>query len=186
MSYYSIALFVHIVGALGFFVALGVEWISVRQLRRATTTEQVGVWVRVAPGVRRLGMASMVTILVAGFYMMLVAQLGAAWLIVAFWAMVLLAVLAVALSFRRVAAIGRAATAETGPVSPALHQLLRSPQLWIGIQTRVAIALGIVFLMTVKPALAGSLVTIGAATLLGLGAALPILGRGQARREAAT
>jgi hypothetical protein len=33
MNYYSIVLFVHIGGALGFFVALGVEWISVGRLR---------------------------------------------------------------------------------------------------------------------------------------------------------
>ena len=186
MSYYAIALFAHIVGALGFFVALGVEWIGARQLRRAATAEQAGLWVRVATSVRLLGMASMVTILVAGFYMMLVGQVGGAWLIVAFWAMVLLAVLAVALSFRPMAAIGRAASAETGPVSPALRQRLRGPRLWIGIQARVAIALGIVFLMTVKPGLVGSLLTIAVAALLGLGAALPTLSRARAREEPAT
>ena len=30
---YSIALFVHIVGALGFFVALGLEWTGLSQIR---------------------------------------------------------------------------------------------------------------------------------------------------------
>ena len=33
MNYYSIALFLHVVGALGFFVVLGLEWTSLRQLR---------------------------------------------------------------------------------------------------------------------------------------------------------
>jgi hypothetical protein len=55
MNDYSIVLFVHIVGALGFFVALGVEWLSLRHLRRATTAEQVREWIRVSTGVRRLG-----------------------------------------------------------------------------------------------------------------------------------
>jgi hypothetical protein len=181
MNYYAIILFVHIAGALGFFVALGVEWISLRQLRGATTAEQVGTWMRVATGVRRLGMASMLTLLVSGFSMMAIAQIGGAWLIVAFWSLVLLAILAVTLSFRRMAAIGRAMTGETGPLSPTLRQLLHHPLLWIAIQTRVAIALGIVFLMTVKPDLGRSLLTIGVATALGLVLALPIVGRERAQ-----
>jgi hypothetical protein len=186
MSYYPIALFVHIVGALGFFVALGVEWISLRQLRGATTVEQVREWMRVATRVRRLGMAAMLTLLVSGFYMMAIAQVGGAWLIVAFWSLVLLAILAATLSFRRMAAIGRAVTVETGPLSPTLRQLLQHPLLWIAIQIRVAIALGIVFLMTVKPALSGALLTIGVAIVLGLVSALPIRGRQRAQEEPAT
>ncbi len=67
-----IALYVHIVGALGFFVALGVEWVSLRYLRRATTAEQVREWVQVSTGIRRLGFASMMALLASGFYMMFV------------------------------------------------------------------------------------------------------------------
>lgn len=128
----------------------------------------------------------MVTILVAGFYMMAIAQIGGAWIIVAFWSLVLLSVLAVTLSFRRMAAIGRAVTIETGPVSPSLRHLLRHPLLWIGIQTRVAIALGIVFLMTLKPDLSGALLAIGVAIVLGLVSALPILRRERSQEEPAT
>src|SRR6266508_4542483 len=115
MNSYSIVLFLHIVGALGFFVALGLEWMSLRHIRRAITTNQIREWLRDATGVRRVGMASMLTLLASGFYMMAIAQVGGAWLIVAFWSLVLLSILAVALSFRRMAAIGRAVTAEGEP-----------------------------------------------------------------------
>ena len=186
MSYYTIALFGPIVGALGFFVALGVEWISVRYLRRATTAERVREWMGVAVGVRRVGMASMLLLLASGFFMMAVAQLGGAWMIVAFWSLVLLAVLAAALSFRRMAAIGRAVASETGLISPAVDQLLHHPLLWIAIQTRVAIALGIVFLMTAKPDLGGSLLATGIATALGLASALPGLSRRRSQAEPST
>ena len=101
MNYYSIVLFAHIAGALGFFVALSVEWISVAQLGIATTAEQVRAWMRVATGVRRLGMAPMLALLVSGFIMMAIAQIGGAWLIVVFWSLVVLAVLTVTLSFKR-------------------------------------------------------------------------------------
>ena len=177
MTYYSIILFVHIGGALGFFVALGVEWISMRQLRGAATVEHVREWLRVATGVRRLGMAAMLTLLVSGFGMMALAHSSGAWLMVAFGSLILLSVLAVTLSFKRIGIITRAMTTEAGPVSASLRDLLRHPLLWIAIQTRVALALGIVFLMTDKPDLGGSLLTIGVATVLGLVLALPIVGR---------
>jgi len=41
MDDYAIALFLHIVGAVGFFVALGLEWTGLRQIRSAMTPEQV-------------------------------------------------------------------------------------------------------------------------------------------------
>jgi len=183
MNDYSIALFLHVVGALGFFVALGLEWTSLRHLRRATTIEQVREWMRVPGEMGRVGMIAMLTLLAAGFYMMATVWGGVAWLIVALGALVVLVVLAMALSRPRMAAIGRALTAENGPVSASLHDLLHHPLLWISLQTRVAIALGIVFLMTLKPDLSGSLLAIVIAAILGLASALAMLRRERAQAE---
>jgi hypothetical protein len=87
---------------------------------------------------------------------------------------ILLVMLAVALTGPRMVAIGRALTTEKGTVSPTLHPLLHDLLLWISIQTRVALAPGIVYLMTVKPNLSGSLLAIGVAAVLGLAVALPM------------
>src|SRR6266511_2443847 len=121
MNDYSLALFFHVVGALGVFVALGLEWTSLRQVRRATTAEQVREWMRVASGVSRVGMAAMALILVSGFYMMATVWGGMGWIIVALGTIVLLVVLGAAVSGPRMAAIGRAVSAENGRVSPTLH-----------------------------------------------------------------
>ena len=45
---------------------------------------------------------------------LLIPLVGGAWVYVAFWSLVLLSALAVTLSFRRMAAIGRVAAAEAG------------------------------------------------------------------------
>jgi hypothetical protein len=185
MTDYSIALFLHIVGALGFFVALGLEWISLLYLERATTSEQAQEWLGVLGLLRRLGPASMGMILLAGFYMMATVWGGVAWIGIALAAMILLAVLGAALTGRRMAAVGRAVTAESGALSDAFRQRLHDPLLWTSIQTRIAIAFGIVFLMTVKPELGGSLLTIGLAILLGLVSAWPRWSRSQAKEPAA-
>src|ERR1051325_799875 len=46
MSLYAIAVFLHIVGALGLFAALGLEWASLLNLRRATAAGQAKEWAR--------------------------------------------------------------------------------------------------------------------------------------------
>jgi hypothetical protein len=181
MNDYSIALFSHIVGALGFFVALGLEWTGLRQIRNATTSEQVGAWMRISKSASRLGIASILTILISGFYMMATVWGGVAWITVTLGTLVLPIVLGLALTGPRMAALGRALTMEKGTVSPTLQHLANHPLLWISIQARVAIALGIVFLMTAKPDLGGSLLTIGVAIVLGLASALPIPRRERAQ-----
>jgi len=68
-------------------------------------------------------------------------------------------------------------TSEQKIAAASLDPLLHHPMLAIGIQIRVAIALGIVFLMTIKPDLTGSLLAVGIAALLGLASTLPMLSR---------
>jgi hypothetical protein len=183
MNYYLIAKFIHILGALGFFVALGLEWTSLRHLRSARTVEQVREWIHLPTKLGLVGMVAMVLLLAAGVYMMITVWGGVAWIIVSLVSLVPMSILGMTVSGRRMAAIKQAATAEHGKISSALYQLLHDPLLWISIQTRVAIALGIVFLMTVKPDLGGSLLTIGLATVLGLASALPMLHRKQVQEE---
>jgi hypothetical protein len=174
MNDYSIALFLHIVGSLGFFVALGLEWTSLRHLRQATTAEKVQEWLRVPSEMGRLGMLAMLTLLAAGFYMMATVWGGVAWITVTLGAIVLMFILGMAITGRYMAAIGQLAITERGALSHTLHSSLHDPVLWISMQTRITIALGIVFLMTVKPGLPGSLLTIGIAIVLGLASALPM------------
>src|SRR3954470_19159086 len=92
MSAYSIALFLHIVGAIGFFVALGLEWTTVMQLKRAATAEQVRDWLAASGSLKRVSMVSTLTLLLAGIYMMATAWGGIAWLIVSFVAIALMMV----------------------------------------------------------------------------------------------
>lgn len=185
MTFYSIALFLHIVGALGLFVALGLEWTSLLYLRRATTIEQAREWLSTFGLLRWVGTSSLGLILLAGFYMMATAWGGAAWTGIALAAMILLAALGGALTGPRMAAVGRAVAAESGSLSLAFRQRLHDPLLWTSIQTRVAIALGIVFLMTVKPGLGEALLVVGVALILGLASALPMWGHDRVKEPLA-
>lgn len=96
------------------------------------------------------------------------------WITVTLVSLFLMIVLVMALTGPRMAAIGRTLAAEKRPVSQTTRILASHPLLWISIQTRVTIALGIVFIMMVKPDFVGSLVIIVVAILLGLTSTLPV------------
>jgi hypothetical protein len=179
MTLYSIALFLHIVGALGFFAVLGLEWMSLSQLRRAITAEQVREWLSISTRVGRVAMLSMLTLFVSGVYMVVTVWGGIAWVLISLGSLVVLGVIATRLIGGRMAAIRQDITHEIGSLSPDLYHALHHPALWIAIQIRVAVALGIVFLMTVKPDLVESLITIGISAVLGLISALPFMSREQ-------
>jgi hypothetical protein len=172
MTLYSIALFLHVLGALGFFAALALEWTSLGALRRAETVEQARPWIALFRALGRMYPASMVTILLAGAYMTATVWGLVAWIAVALGAMVLVWVFGAALSGPRLGAAARAVAAEQGSLSAAAREALRDPLLLASIRLRGAIGLGIIFLMTVKPELIGSLLAIGVCALLGLVPAL--------------
>src|SRR5512139_2002738 len=137
----SIALFLHIVGALGLFVALGLEWTGLGQIRSAMTVEPIRAWMGILKNVRTFGFASMLTTVLTGIYMMLTAWGGVAWIIVTLGSLILLIALSLALTGPRMAAIGQALATGKGAFSPIYHTVANHPLLWISIQTRVAIAL---------------------------------------------
>jgi hypothetical protein len=131
-------------------------------------------------------MISMVTLLAAGIYMTATVWGGVAWIMVTLGAIFLMMILGMVVTRRRMAAIGQMVNTEHGELSRHLHQVLQDPLLWFSIQMRVGIALGIVFLMTVKPDLGTSLLTIGVATVLSFVPSLPITKREQERQKTAT
>jgi hypothetical protein len=185
MSSYSIALFLHIVGALGVFVALGLEWTGLRQLRNANLPEQVRAWMGILKGTNKLGFPSMLAAVITGLYMVWKGLGWLPWILVVLGALVLIIVLSVALTKARMVAIGQALAAQKGSVSPTFHNLVNHPVLWISIQTRLAIALGIIFLKIARPDLVGSLLTIGVAIVLGIASALPMSRAVQAHQRSA-
>lgn len=177
MNSFSIALFLHIVGALGVSAALGLEWIGLSQIRSVAQPDEIRALLRVVKSTSRLGFISMLATVITGIYMVLAAVGWIPWILVVIGALILVIVLTRVLTTPRMAVIGRALAKEKGPASQTFHNLVNDPILWISIQTRVAIVLGIVFLKIAKPNLVGSLLTIGVAIVLGLASALPVTRR---------
>ncbi len=137
MSLYSIALFFHIVGALLLFVLLTIEGVGLRQGFMAARLNRV------------LGPISALAILVPGLYMSASHWGWKGWVVVGITAWLLIAV-------------GGAATG-IGLLAGRLTTRAAAAS-W---SIRVGIALGVVFIMTVKPDLPLAITAVAAGAALG-------------------
>jgi len=172
MTFYSLALFAHIVGVLGLFIAIGLTWISMLWLQRAQTMEQVCERISLATLQERLLPAASVLILLAGIYMT-VNTWGwkTPWIDVSLAALVVIGTLGGAVINRRLKAIRIAsstAEAPAGSIPAELKRQITDAVLWTAVQTNGFTGLGAVLLMTTKPDLVGSLITLVASLVLGV------------------
>src|SRR5262249_44227610 len=69
MTLGTVALYLHILGAMGLVVALALEWVIVARLRTAETAEQARTWLGLTAVQRRLGPAALAAILIPGLYL---------------------------------------------------------------------------------------------------------------------
>ena len=170
MSLYPIALFLHVSGAIGYFVAMGTWLFGLASMRRAQRVEQVRSIVQLVGLSGPLFGISVLLLLAAGLYMALTAwSLLTGWIVVGLISLVLLAPLGTALLEPRRRVIDRLARkASDGPLPEELERCIRDPVLLAVPQTLTALLLGVVFLMTTKPSLVGSIIVMAVALVLGL------------------
>jgi len=171
MSVYAIVLFLHIVGALGLFVALGIEFLTVSRLRSAQTAEQARDWLSALGPIRVIGPVALITVLLPGLYLAATSTGWQGWNVAGLGAMVVLAGLGAASNATRIPGIGRSIGVLRGPLPLEARLRLRDRLVWSSVIIRIGIALGIVFDMTVKPEVLGALVVLFAFALVAAAAA---------------
>ncbi len=181
MSFYLIVLFLHVLGALGMFAALGIEWAVAEPLRRATDLAQARPWIGALRSTRRLAGPSAVMILVSGVYMGMAGSGHQPWIGIGFLGLVLLAILGGGITGRRIAAIIRDLSGSSPKSTSALVRF-QDPLLVFSLRLRTAIATGVVFLMTIKPTAGLAVAVMVIAVALGVAWSAPVLTR---RRSAA-
>jgi hypothetical protein len=187
MTTYTLALFVHIVGAIGVFIGVSVWLLAALALRRAQSVGQVRALTSL---IQPSGVVTIISILllgVAGFYMAItVWGERATWIIAATISFLLLAPFGAVVIDRRLRALAKAAaTALDGPLPTSLAARAQDPLVGIGLSVYIAVLLGIVFLMTTKPTLFDSIIAIAIATALGLAVGLLLWWATRARSHVA-
>ena len=186
MSIYTVVLFLHVSGAIGYFISMGVWLFGLVGLRRAQRVEQVRSLSNLIGMTGPIFGISVLFILAAGLYMAITAwSLQTGWIAVALITLVLMAPLGTAIIEPRRRALSRLANeAPDGPLPETLKQSIHDPVLGTSLQTLTTLLFGIVFLMTTKPSLPGSLIVMAVALALGLASGLVFsrLSRSQVQR----
>lgn len=167
---YKIALFLHVTGALLLCAAITIEWICIISIRKGNVIERIRESLFHYSKVGKIGDMAAFLILVPGIYMMVVVWKDAPWAIVGFFGLLLIGVIGGTVTGRKMKRAREIIKMENH-VSQQLTELLNNNALRVSIQTRTAILLGVIFLMTVKPGLTESIVTMALSVLLG---ALPL------------
>ncbi len=170
MTRYALLVFVHVLGAVGIFAALAVEAVSLGRLRRADKPADVCVWTSGLALPRRLGPVAMMTTLASGIWMMAVAWGHQPWLVDALIGLVAMAAAGV-VTLRRGRQLRLALVTETASELSDTFQSVQSGHgaaLTASLRLRIAIGIGILALMTVKPDATGSWIVLSTMAAAGL------------------
>ncbi len=177
MSLYTIVLFLHVSGDIGLFIGIGTQLFSLAALRRAKNVAQVRAIVGLITMSDSVSVVSALLTIAAGLYMALtVWGLQTGWIAVALASIIVLLppLIRGVIEPRMRAIVAMAREAPDGPLSAALSAHIHDPVLGTALQTMAALVLGIVFLMTIKPSLVGSIIAMAVALALGLTSGLPL------------
>ena len=168
--WYPLALFLHVLGAISLFVAVGLIVAAFLRMRRATTLVQVREWATVVNIAGKSIVFLALVILVPALYMVIVAWgFATPWVIVALIAFVLLAIMGATVNDKAILRVFTATRdVPDGPVPAELHAYLLSPQLWLAESVRLLLLIGVLALMTIKPDMLFSVLILVGMLLLGL------------------
>jgi len=167
---YLLIHFLHVIGALGMAAAYAVETAGLIGMRRATEAGEARAWLRTRRWVLMVGPASIGLVLASGVYTIVSGWGWPGWIVVSSGSLVALAAIGGILTGIPMARIAPDIERADGALSEELRHTIRGRLLAISITTRIAVTLGIVFLMVRKPDLLPSVAVIGSAAAIGLAA----------------
>jgi hypothetical protein len=174
VSGYRIVLFLHLLALLGAIATSGLVHFAEAQLRVADTAAAARPWAALVERASKLFPVALLVLVASGAYLVQHGWTwGSGWVDAGLVGVAVLLANGAGLVGGRNRALRRAlAEAGDGPLPPTLLQLTRAHVGGIASWTNTGLAVGVVFVMTTKPALAGSLISLAIAALLGAAVAV--------------
>src|SRR5712671_5234034 len=169
MTVYSTVLFVHVVSAIGLFIALAAEGAILFRIRSAQSVEEARFFVGAFQRLRIVAIPSFLGVLVGGMYLASKWGRGILWIPLALGTTLLIMLIGGFVTGIRMARLRKVLSSTENDVSiEALSAMTKDTALLLSYGLRVGLGLGIVFLMTAKPDLPGSLGALAAGCSAGL------------------
>ena len=167
MNFYLIVLFLHILGAVGLFLGLGIEGTVLKSLNYASTTEEVLSWLTSLKLLRITFAVSTLLLLFTGIYMVIEVWNWTGWIIMGLIILVALSGLG-NITGKKIGYIMKSLSNPPGSLSTEIKEKLSAPFLIKAFKIKILIVAGTIFIMTLKIGWLGSIVTIVIAFLIGL------------------
>jgi hypothetical protein len=169
MSLYTMMLFVHVSGAVCLFIGFGIWLFGSTAIARAVQVEQVRAIADLMLMARLVVPASAFVVIAAGLIMAQTAWgLQTSWIAVALGSLVIIGPIGTWVIDPKVRAIAALAQMlPDGPLPATLAERTHDRVLRVTMHTLIAMLFGIVFLMTIKPALTSAIGAMMVSTLLG-------------------
>ena len=185
MTLFPSILFLHILSAIGLFIGYGLEWTASALLRRAASGEQARAWLRVYRVSPPLSGASLAVLILSGGYLAsLTDTMKQGWIAASLLGIAIAFFLGIVVNLPRVHAIRDAVLSVNGTLSATVLVRLQDPVLATAVRVRSMLAVGIVYLMTAKPALSTSFVVLGLAMVAGVALSVPAWSRTETSKPA--
>ncbi|MEO4054893.1 DUF2269 family protein [Solibacillus sp. CAU 1738] len=167
---YQLILFLHILGVLFMFAAVGATLIGMFGMLHSKDNKTLKIWASLTVKMDEFLPFSVILILLPGLYLVFSTWgWNIAWVNVSLVALILMSLAGPIINLRRFKGILKAVIDESGE-TPSTHLLakVRDQVLWNSISIMTMEVLGIIYLMTIKPPLIESLVTMVVCFVLGI------------------
>ena len=169
MTIYYTVLFIHVVSVIGLFIALAAEGAILFRIRTAQSVDETRFFVGAFQRLRIVAIPSFLGILVGGLYLASKWGRGTFWIPFALGATLLIMLIGGLVTGKRIARLRNALSSDEIDLPiKAISAKTKDNALLISYGLRAGLGLGIVFLMTAKPDLPGSLGALAAGCAAGL------------------
>ena len=169
MTIYYTVLFIHVVSVIGLFIALAAEGAILFRIRTAQSVDETRFFVGAVQRLRIVAIPSFLGILVGGLYLASKWGRGTFWIPFALGATLLIMLIGGLVTGKRIARLRNALSSDEIDLPiKAISAKTKDNALLISYGLRAGLGLGIVFLMTAKPDLPGSLGALAAGCGAGL------------------
>lgn len=168
MEFYFVILFIHITSALVLFMAMAIEWVGISKLQLAVKREQIDEWIKFILPLKYIFMSVGTFLLFTGAYMVSAKWDWSAWIIVAMLMWLFLFLHIILVTGKKVEKLSKLINSNSQMSDNELHGYIGTLSLMNLLQSEIAVGLGQIFIMTIKPDLVGSVCVIIVAIILGI------------------
>ena len=177
MNGYRLIVFAHVLGAVGLFVPLAVEYVADSRLRASSTLEQAREWSRLFGVPRVLTLPSALVAVASGMYLATASgSWSLPWVRPALPTIIAIAALGAIVGPRRKRLVS-ALAAGAGVVPHELRSSMLDPLFAASWRLKTALLAALLFEMCARPEGPAALLWLGAFVLAGLGWTIPAWGR---------